>query len=373
MPTITPSKARFGIAISALVGLFASAYLFYTYVTGAPIACGIVSGCEAVRASKWATTVFNLPRPVLGLVFYVGIFALLVLRLVANRDRKILWRLTQLGAAIGFFESAVLFVVQWVDVKAFCVWCLVSGLAATVIAAFAWFDRLEETREVPAALELRWYFVSMLVFMPVAAVAFSVLIRTPHAAEPATPTAIEQPANKPSVSAAEILLNNETPIEGPITAKLLVVEFGDFQCPVCGQFAATMKRLREEYKGKLRFAWRNFPLHELHPLANQAAAAGYCAHKQGKFFPYADGLLADQEHLDQASLVQKAVALGMDKPAFEACLAADATKQAVTAERAQGEAIGVRYTPTIFVGNVKVDQALPYDDLKKLIDAQMAK
>jgi hypothetical protein len=70
MPTITPSKARFGIAISALVGLFASAYLFYTYVTGAPIACGIVSGCEAVRASKWATTVFNLPRPVLGLVFY---------------------------------------------------------------------------------------------------------------------------------------------------------------------------------------------------------------------------------------------------------------------------------------------------------------
>jgi uncharacterized membrane protein len=64
---------------SALVGLFASTYLFITYVSGAPIVCGLVSGCEAVRASSWSYT-FGIPRPALGVVFYLAIIGLLIYR-----------------------------------------------------------------------------------------------------------------------------------------------------------------------------------------------------------------------------------------------------------------------------------------------------
>ena len=84
MKLLTPHQARVTMVVALFVGLFASAYLLYTYVTGGPIACALVSGCEIVRASKWAYT-WGIPRPLLGILFYAGLFALLVLpQLVVN-------------------------------------------------------------------------------------------------------------------------------------------------------------------------------------------------------------------------------------------------------------------------------------------------
>src|SRR3989338_9130158 len=132
MKQFPPSCARFVIAVASLVGLFASAYLFYVYVTGGPIRCALVSGCEIVRISKWAYT-FGVPRPLLGLIFYTGIFGLLVLRVASVWRPRILYWLTMLAAVVGFIESAFLFLVQWLDLKAFCFWCLLSAVSATVI------------------------------------------------------------------------------------------------------------------------------------------------------------------------------------------------------------------------------------------------
>jgi uncharacterized membrane protein len=174
--SISPFLARLLMAIASLVGLFASAYLFYTYISGVPIACGSGEGCEIVRLSKWAWT-FGIPRPLLGLVFYVGLFGILVARVATDWQSRWLYRLTMLAAAVGFIESAFLFVIQWLDIRAFCIWCLASALAATVIAFVAWFDRLEDPRHVSAERELKAYFIALLVFVPIAFVTFAYLIQ----------------------------------------------------------------------------------------------------------------------------------------------------------------------------------------------------
>ena len=176
MRFLRPANARLVMAVACLIGLFASAYLFYTYVTGGPITCALVSGCEQVRASKWAYT-FGIPRPFLGLVFYAGLFGLFVVRVTTTWQPRRLYQLTMLFAAVGFIESAFLFLVQWLDIKAFCLWCLVSALTAVVIAVVAPFDRLEETRVLSATRELKRYFWMLLIFLPLAFAGWILLVR----------------------------------------------------------------------------------------------------------------------------------------------------------------------------------------------------
>lgn len=176
MPKLSPFHARLIMAIASLVGLFASGYLLYTYLSGVPIACGAGGGCDVVRLSKWAWT-FGLPRPFLGILFYVGVFGILVARVATAWQARWLYRLTMVAGALGFIESAFLFFVQWLDIQAFCIWCLLSAAAATVIAAVAWFDRLEEYRHISAQRELKAYFISLLIFAPLALGIFAWLIQ----------------------------------------------------------------------------------------------------------------------------------------------------------------------------------------------------
>lgn len=370
---IKPHHARFGMAIASLIGLFASGYLFYTYVTGAPIACGIVSGCDLIRASKWAYS-NGIPRPFLGLVFYAGVFGLLVARAATTWRPRMLYQLAMLAAALGFVESGFLFLVQWLDVKAFCLWCLTSALAATAIAVLAFFDRPhEEPRAISATRELRWHFIALLIFLPISFFGFIYLTRI--AKHPPTTTTIEPPTTNATSTApfspASVLLHPGVPVEGPVMAKVLVVEFGDFQCPACGAFEPTMKKIRDEYRGRIRFAFRNMPLVDLHENAMNAAIAGECANKQGKFFAYADRLYADQSKLSEADFKQDAKALGLDEKAFAACYADPATKAYVEQDRQEAIALGVQFTPTLFVNRVRVDQALPYEELKALIEKEL--
>lgn len=184
MKLLNPYQARVTMVVALFVGLFASAYLLYTYVTGGPITCALVTGCEIVRASKWAYT-FGIPRPLLGILFYAGLFALLVLRTTWSWKPRVLYWLTMLAAAAGVIESTFLFFVQWLDIRAFCFWCLLSAVAALIIAVVAPFDRVEETREVSAARELKTYFILLLIYVPIAFAGLGYLVR-PKAVEPST-------------------------------------------------------------------------------------------------------------------------------------------------------------------------------------------
>jgi protein-disulfide isomerase len=175
------------------------------------------------------------------------------------------------------------------------------------------------------------------------------------------------------------------PVKGNTKAPLVLVEYTDYQCPFCGRhFASTEPSLANEYvdAGKLRYVVRDFPLESLHPQAFQAAEAARCAGDQGKYWEMHDTLFQNQKALGQAQLEDYAKKLGLDVGAFKACLEQDRHADAIRADMAEGQAVGVRGAPTFFLavqeddGKLKTIQqirgARPYSAFKQAIDAALA-
>ena len=142
---------------------------------------------------------------------------------------------------------------------------------------------------------------------------------------------------------------------GPDHAPVTVVEYGDFECPNCKQAAPAVKLLLERYAERVHFAYRHFPLEDVHPHALLAAQAAECAGGQGKFWQMHDLLFAHQDQLKAKSLHTYAEQLGLDMARFKAELDDQVYLQRVREHIASGLKSGVRGTPGIFVNGRIVD------------------
>ena len=139
------------------------------------------------------------------------------------------------------------------------------------------------------------------------------------------------------------------PSRGPEGAPVTIVEFGDFQCPFCGNLFPTMERVREIYPDEVRIVFRHYPLRNLHPRAQQSAEAAICAQDQGRFWEYHDSLFGNQQALEVPDLKQRAADLGLDTATFNACLDSGRKYDFVQVDVDAGSAAGVTGTPTLFI------------------------
>jgi protein-disulfide isomerase len=172
---------------------------------------------------------------------------------------------------------------------------------------------------------------------------------------------------------------------GAPTARVAVVEFADFQCPYCGQFASgSFSDIRAKYvdTGKVRFAFVSFPLEQIHPFALDAAVAADCGSQQGRFWEMHDRLFAGQATLTREAFLAHAQSLHLDLNRFTSCLDKHDTVRMREAE-AEGRVLGVTGTPTFFVGSVGKDGrvlvaqrlvgALAVDRFSAVIDPLLAR
>ena len=149
-------------------------------------------------------------------------------------------------------------------------------------------------------------------------------------------------------------LNATDHILGAEHAAVSVVEYGDFECPNCKQAAPAVKMLLEHFKGRVRVAFRNFPLEEVHPHALGAAEAAECVGAQGKFWAMHDLLFDNQPHLKLPQLRSYADRLQIDMARYDLEMGDQVYLQRVREHMQSGRASGVRATPTFFVdGRVK--------------------
>lgn len=167
------------------------------------------------------------------------------------------------------------------------------------------------------------------------------------------------------------LLPEGIPVEGPATSSVTIVEFLDFQCPACGAFNPIMKKIREEYAGKIRYAQRQMILPEAHQYAKGASIAAVCAGKQNKYFEYADALIVNQSRLTRADLEGYADALHLDVAVFKTCLDDPTVADFVVAERKAGEALGITGTPWLFINRDSIEGTPTYEQLKQMIEARL--
>lgn len=155
-------------------------------------------------------------------------------------------------------------------------------------------------------------------------------------------------------------------ILGPIHAPVTVVEYGDFECPNCKQAAPAVKLLLERFAGRVRFAFRHFPLEGVHPHALLAAEAAECAGGQGKFWQMHDLLFENQDHLKLKQLHGYAERLGLDMARFTAEMDDHVYLQRVREHIESGDSSGVRATPGFFVNDAIQDVSY---GLRNLFDA----
>jgi protein-disulfide isomerase len=162
------------------------------------------------------------------------------------------------------------------------------------------------------------------------------------------------------------------PVKGSSDAPVTLVAFSDFECPFCSRAANTVKQLEEEYKGKLRVAFRHQPLAR-HANAKPAAAASLAAHEQGKFWEYHDKLFANQTALDRASLERYAQELGLDMGKFKAAMDSNKFDMQIAADSSYGAEIGASGTPTFFINGRQIVGAKPIELFRRMIDEELKK
>lgn len=156
------------------------------------------------------------------------------------------------------------------------------------------------------------------------------------------------------------------------SAQVTLVEFGDYECPACGQFSPLVQKLMQEYGGKINFVFRNFPLSQ-HKNAILSAKAAESAGLQGKFWEMHEKIYATQVEWaksanPQAVFDAHAVNLGLNMDQFKKDMESDTVKSKISRDQNDGILIKINQTPTYFVNGMKLD-SLPfeYDQFKAMV------
>ncbi len=160
-------------------------------------------------------------------------------------------------------------------------------------------------------------------------------------------------------------------VSGDPNAAVTIVEFSDFQCPYCKQVQATLKDLLAKYRGRIKLAYKDFPLRQIHPNAQIAAEASRCAVEQGKFWEYHDVLFADQTRLDKPGLIATAQRLGLDEKSFRSCLESGKFKAGVDGDLQDGIKAGISGTPGFLVDGIFVNGSQPQQEFERIIDREL--
>lgn len=160
-------------------------------------------------------------------------------------------------------------------------------------------------------------------------------------------------------------------VQGPATARVTMVEYGDFECPFCGQAHGVVKALKKVLGRQLRFVFRHFPLATAHPHAQQAAEAAEAAGAQGLFWEMHDMLFDNQEALEDDDLMGYAEALGLDLTQFAADHADHAHAPRVRQDFLSGVRSGVNGTPTFFLNGMRHDGSCDLDTMLEAVQSAM--
>lgn len=150
-------------------------------------------------------------------------------------------------------------------------------------------------------------------------------------------------------------VNNQDHIQGADSAAISIVEFGDYQCPHCGNAHPIMKEIEDTFGNQIKFVFRNFPLQESHELALPAAIAAEAAALQGKFWEMHDALFENQYRLNEEIFDELAETIGLDLAKFQKDSLLDQLTEKIEKDFESGIRSGVNGTPSFYVNGTKFD------------------
>ena len=190
-----------------------------------------------------------------------------------------------------------------------------------------------------------------------------------RAAAPSAPT-------QPTPTARAEVEVGDAPVKGDEDAPVTIIEFSDFQCPFCSRFySQTLPQIEEEYvkTGKVKFAYKHFPLDSIHPQATPAALASECAREQDKFWEYHDIIFDNgAQALSDSNYKKWAFDLNLDTEQFNDCYDSQKYLSNVRSDLTEGSSAGIRGTPGFLLNGQLISGAQPFAVFQQAIDAELA-
>jgi protein-disulfide isomerase len=171
----------------------------------------------------------------------------------------------------------------------------------------------------------------------------------------------------------DVAVEPSDPMRGPKSAPVTIVEFSDYQCPFCARATPVLARVRATYGDRVRIVWKDFPLDEIHPRANELAQAARCAGDQDKYWEFHDRVFSAQDAAAGTPLEDYAKAVGITPSQFVECVKSKRHAKAVTGGQDAGNTLGVEATPTFFINGRLVSGAQPYDVFARIIDDELSR
>jgi|SRR5208282_202800 protein-disulfide isomerase len=190
----------------------------------------------------------------------------------------------------------------------------------------------------------------------------------------------------PYVEAMKKIDLSGRPTRGSKDAKVVVVNFDDFECPFCSRMHQTLfPELLKEYGDRVEFVYKDYPLTEIHPWATHAAVDANClaAQNNDAYWDFADHIHANQREVNSekardaqfAALDRLTLEQGqkhnLDQSKLQACVKAQ-NEDAIKASMHEAEGVGVTATPTLFVNGQEMDGALPISEMRAALDSALA-
>ena len=172
-----------------------------------------------------------------------------------------------------------------------------------------------------------------------------------------------KPDSRGSIHLSPLPLRGRDHIQGPIDAPIMLVEYGDYECPYCGEAYPLVKEIQKRLGNRLCFAFRNFPLSNSHPHAQRAAEAAEAAGAQGRFWEMHDLLYENQEALEDQDLAHYAAALRLDVKRVMSEVLSGAHAARVQEDFRSGARNGVNGTPSFFIDGVLYEGMIEVEDL----------
>jgi len=162
-------------------------------------------------------------------------------------------------------------------------------------------------------------------------------------------------------------VSNDDHIQGKKNAPITFVEYGDYECPFCGNAYLIIKQVQEHFGTNLRFVFRNFPLTEIHPLAKSAAYFAEFAGSQGLFWEMHDLIYENQASLSMELLFKLAESLALSSKKLKDALAKQLFEQKIQNDFISGVKSGVNGTPTLFINDYRYPGPVEFEDLVSAI------
>ena len=365
---LTAARWRLLAVVSAVFGAGVSAYLLIEYATGRSGVCLTGSGCDLVRDSDYAYPL-GIPLPLFGVVFYLVAIWLLTRTVTDTRAHGTLVAL----AAMGGLASVGLTGIEAFVIGAFCTWCLAQAFASWILLLAAmglWAQprtqepearssraRQQQARALQAERSgIRQAFMGSGLLT---AALFSTLLvvgavnGAPSTSSPSPNTALA-PADAPRLG----------------TGAATVVEFADFQCPGCAQFAPVIYQMATA--NEITLVARYFPLNQIHANADASARAAAAANLQGQYWPMAEQLYATQaawEGLSSPDAYFEGLAtdLGLDVERWLSDYASSAVSNTIARDLDAARQLNLPGTPSLFINGTVYDGSLTADAIRAAI------